>query len=49
MEGSLTGQAILKREAVVADDVRTDPRFHRQDLAKSQNWARALIVPLHDQ
>lgn len=45
LEGSLTGQAILRREPVVADDVRTDPRFHRQDLAKSQNWARALIVP----
>jgi GAF domain-containing protein len=46
VEGSLTGQAILSREAVVAYDVRTDPRFHRKDLAKSQNWTRALIVPL---
>jgi signal transduction histidine kinase len=43
---SLTGQAILQREAVVANDVRTDVRFHRRDLALSQNWARALIVPL---
>jgi GAF domain-containing protein/two-component sensor histidine kinase len=46
VDGSLTGQAILSREAVVAYDVRTDPRFHRKDLAKSQNWTRALIVPL---
>ncbi len=46
LEGSLTGQAVLTREAVVADDVRGDPRFHRRDLASSQNWARALIVPL---
>jgi len=46
VEGSLTGQVILIRDAVVAEDVRTDPRFHRQDLAKSQNWSRALIVPL---
>jgi signal transduction histidine kinase len=30
----------------VANDVRTDPRFHRPDLAQSQSWARALIVPL---
>jgi GAF domain-containing protein len=44
--GSLTGQAILQREAVVADDVRTDSRFHRRDLAQSQNWVRALVVPL---
>jgi signal transduction histidine kinase len=46
VEGSLTGQAILERTPVIAHDVRTDPRFHRQDLAKNQNWARALIVPL---
>jgi signal transduction histidine kinase len=46
LTGSLTGQAILTREAVVADDVRLDPRFHRRDLAASQSWARALIVPL---
>ncbi len=46
LEGSLTGQAVLSKEAVVADDVRTDLRFHRPDLAKSQNWVRALIVPL---
>lgn len=46
VDGSLTGQAILSREPVIAYDVRTDPRFHRKDLAKSQNWTRALIVPL---
>ena len=46
LDGSLTGQAILLRQAVVTDDVRSDPRFHRPDLANSQNWARALIVPM---
>lgn len=46
IDGSLTGQAILERTPVVANDVRTDPRFHRPDLAQSQNWARALIIPL---
>lgn len=46
VNNSLTGQAVLTREAVVAYDVRTDPRFHRQDLAQSQNWVRALIVPM---
>ena len=44
--GSLTGQAVIQRHAIVADDVRTDPRFHRPDLAQSQSWERALIVPL---
>jgi GAF domain-containing protein len=43
---SLAGLAILQREAIVTDDVRTDPRFHRHDLAQSQKWVRALIVPL---
>lgn len=46
VEGSLTGQAILKREAVIAEDVQTDERFHRRDLAREQKWTRALIVPL---
>jgi signal transduction histidine kinase len=46
LTGSLTGQAILERNAIVADDVRSDPRFHRPDLAIEQNWGRALIVPL---
>jgi GAF domain-containing protein len=44
--GSLTGQAILDRRPVRADDVRTDPRFNRPDLARDQDWSRALIVPL---
>jgi signal transduction histidine kinase len=43
---SLTGQAVLSRSAVVSDDVRSDTRFHRHDLAQSQNWSHALIVPL---
>lgn len=46
VQGSLTGEAILRREAVVAENVQTDERFHRRDLAQEQKWARALIVPL---
>ncbi|PWH14644.1 MAG: hypothetical protein DDG60_07780 [Anaerolineae bacterium] len=46
LEDSLTGQAVLSREAIMTDDVRSDPRFHRRDLAQSQHWTRALIVPL---
>ena len=46
LETSLAGQAVLTRSAVTTDDVRSDPRFHRLDLAQSQDWARALVVPL---
>jgi len=46
LHGSLTGQAVLCNGPVVADDVRTDPRFHRRDLAQAQGWARALVVPV---
>lgn len=44
--GSLTGEAILSRQPVVAEDVRSDPRFQRRELARSDNWSSALIVPL---
>ena len=43
---SLTGQAVLTRGPVTADDIRIDTRFHRPDLAQSQDWTRALVVPL---
>ncbi|MBN1812313.1 MAG: GAF domain-containing protein, partial [Anaerolineae bacterium] len=43
---SLTGQAVVERQAVRAADVRADPRFNRPDLARGQDWSRALIVPL---
>ena len=46
LKDSLTGQAVLSRAPVVTDDVRSDDRFHRPDLAQMQNWSRALIVPL---
>jgi GAF domain-containing protein len=46
LKGSLTGQAVLTRRPVTTGDVRTDPRFHRPDLAKANGWRRALIVPL---
>ncbi|MGD0750828.1 MAG: GAF domain-containing sensor histidine kinase [Anaerolineales bacterium] len=46
LQNSLAGQAVKNRSAVISEDVRMDERFHRVDLARSQNWARALIVPL---
>ncbi len=46
LEGSLTGLAVLNRAPVVSEDVRQDARFYRADLARSQSWTRALIVPL---
>ena len=38
--------AILDREAVMASDVRADPRFARLDLALSEGWVGALMVPI---
>jgi signal transduction histidine kinase len=46
LRGSLTGEAILTREAVTTNSIHRDSRFHRLDLAESQSWDRALIVPL---
>jgi GAF domain-containing protein len=46
LHGSLTGQAILAREPITCDDVRSDPRFEHPALARAQGWTRALIVPL---
>ncbi len=46
LQGSLIGQAVITRSAVTSDDVRTDPRFNRQDLAQTNGWTRALVVPL---
>jgi signal transduction histidine kinase/putative methionine-R-sulfoxide reductase with GAF domain len=46
LHDSLTGQAIISRGPITSDDVRTDPRFKRTELARKQGWARALIVPL---
>jgi signal transduction histidine kinase len=46
LENSLAGQAVKNRGTVISEDVRLDERFHRVDLARGQNWARALIVPL---
>jgi len=46
LQGSLTGQAILTRQAVVTEEMQSDPRFHCPGLAQSQNWTRALVVPL---
>lgn len=46
LQGSLTGQAILARDAVICEDVRADLRFGWPELARAQGWSRALIVPL---
>lgn len=46
LKGSLTGQAVLLKKPITANDVRSDERFYRHDLADSQNWSRALVVPL---
>jgi signal transduction histidine kinase len=43
---SLAGLAIRERKPVISADVRVDQRFHRIDLARDQNWSRALVVPL---
>ncbi len=46
VQGSLTGQAIVQRAPVTADDVRADPQFVLGELAREQGWAGALVVPL---
>ena len=46
LHGSLTGLAILGSGPVTSGDVRTDPRFHRPDLARAQGWEQAIVVPL---
>jgi signal transduction histidine kinase len=46
LQNSLTGLAVQNRSAVISEDVRVDGRFNRLDLARDQNWSRALIVPL---
>jgi signal transduction histidine kinase len=43
---SLVGQALLERQPIVSDNVKTDPLFHRSDLARAQGWTQALAVPL---
>lgn len=46
LHGSLAGQAILTRQAVMAEDVRTDERFQERELARQQGWAAALAAPM---
>src|SRR5262249_3634659 len=46
LKNSLTGLAVLNRAPVVTNDLRSDQRFYRPDLAQLQNWSHALIVPL---
>ena len=46
LESSLAGLAIRSRQPVFSEDVRRDTRFNRPDLARDQDWTRALVVPL---
>jgi signal transduction histidine kinase len=46
VQGSLTGQVILRRGPVTVDDVRSAPQFLLRELAQQQGWGSALIVPL---
>ena len=46
LESSLTGQAVLTRAPVTANDVQNEPAFYYVDLARQQGWRSALIVPL---
>ncbi|MEJ2148619.1 MAG: GAF domain-containing protein [Chloroflexota bacterium] len=46
IQKSLVGRVIVQREPVISNDVRNDPRFYRQDLARAQKWTRALILPI---
>jgi GAF domain-containing protein len=46
VQGSLTGQAVMQRGPVTADDVRAEPHFVLGELAREQGWAGALVVPL---
>jgi GAF domain-containing protein len=46
LHDSLIGQAILHNGPVTSENVRSDPRFYRSDLARDQGWTRMMIVPL---
>ncbi|MCX7852847.1 MAG: GAF domain-containing protein, partial [Caldilineales bacterium] len=46
LRGSLTGQAVVEGRIVTSEDVRSDPRFQWPDLARSQGWTQAIVVPL---
>ncbi|HEX9077849.1 MAG TPA: GAF domain-containing protein [Anaerolineae bacterium] len=46
VQGSLTGEAILRRGPVTSEDMGNDPRVKRPDLIQAQGWKHALIVPM---
>ena len=46
LKNSLVGDAVIKREPVISENVQTDPRFRRKDLANFYDWEKALVVPL---
>ena len=43
---SLVGEAVLQRKLVYSDDVRTDPRFACQIMARRDGRTQALVAPL---
>lgn len=46
LHDSMTGQAILRRGPVTADDLSSEPGFAQRALAVQHGWAGALIVPM---
>jgi GAF domain-containing protein len=44
--GSLLGSAVLSRQPVVSQDLASDPRLGRRELARRMGWEAALIAPL---
>ena len=46
LHGSLTGQAVLLKQNIKVNDIKSDSRFNHQEMLDSQNWSRALVVPL---
>jgi len=46
VDDSLAGQAVIGRNAVVANDIHADPQSAQPDLAQQQSWTRALVIPL---
>lgn len=46
VQGSLLGQVVLTREAVMSSDLRSDARIQRRELSRQMGRPSALIVPL---
>ncbi len=46
LQKSLTGQAVLLRKTITTSNINSDPVIETHELSGTQNWSRALIVPL---